>query len=240
MIGSLINAAGILLGAGLALFFKKPLSPLHQMGLKIGLGAFTVFFGLRVTWTSLNGNMVQIAKQMAVVLLAMVFGKLLGKLLHLQKFSNSVGKYATRKMAGAALSNDKFNEGFLVCTALFCAAPLAMLASVHEGLSDFSPLFIVKALMDGAAAMAFTMMFGPGVLLSAIPVLAFQAALTRGAHWLGPALHNQPWPLADAVLATDGLLIFCVALIILQLKKIEIADYLPSLVLAPLLMRLFW
>ena len=35
--------------------------------------------------------------------------------------------------------------------------------------------------------------------------------------------------------ATAGLLVFCIALIILELKKIELADYLPSLAFAPLL-----
>jgi len=31
------------------------------------------------------------------------------------------------------------------------------------------------------------------------------------------------------------MLVFCVALIILELKKVELADYLPSLLIAPLL-----
>ena len=41
--------------------------------------------------------------------------------------------------------------------------------------------------------------------------------------------------LMDSVNATGGLLVFCIALIILDLKKIELADYLPSLVVAPLI-----
>jgi uncharacterized membrane protein YqgA involved in biofilm formation len=41
--------------------------------------------------------------------------------------------------------------------------------------------------------------------------------------------------LVDSVNATAGLLIFCVALIIFEIKKIEVADYYPSLVIAPAL-----
>jgi uncharacterized membrane protein YqgA involved in biofilm formation len=41
-------------------------------------------------------------------------------------------------------------------------------------------------------------------------------------------------------MATDGLLTFCVALIVLQIKKVAVADYLPSLALAPLLTRWLW
>jgi uncharacterized membrane protein YqgA involved in biofilm formation len=40
-------------------------------------------------------------------------------------------------------------------------------------------------------------------------------------------------PLLNALNATGGLLVFCIALIILELKKIELADYLPSLAWAP-------
>jgi uncharacterized membrane protein YqgA involved in biofilm formation len=39
----------------------------------------------------------------------------------------------------------------------------------------------------------------------------------------------------DPVNATAGLLIFCVALIIFEVRKIEVTAYLPSLVFAPLL-----
>jgi uncharacterized membrane protein YqgA involved in biofilm formation len=45
----------------------------------------------------------------------------------------------------------------------------------------------------------------------------------------------EPHRLVDPVNATAGLLIFCVALIIFEVRKIEVTDYLPSLVFAPLL-----
>ena len=40
---------------------------------------------------------------------------------------------------------------------------------------------------------------------------------------------------AGAINATGGMLVFCIALIILELKRIELADYLPSLIFAPLI-----
>ena len=139
-----------------------------------------------------------------------------------------------------ALLADAVASGAMAVLLTFCAGPLAILASVQEGLNGFSPLFVVKAGTDGLATMAFCTAFGWGALVSAIPVLAFQGMLIRGTQALEPMLHNQPWPLLDAINATDGLLIFCVALIILEIKKIRVAEYLPSLVLAPLLMRWLW
>jgi uncharacterized membrane protein YqgA involved in biofilm formation len=70
-------------------------------------------------------------------------------------------------------------------------------------------------------------------MVSAFSVLAWQSAILKAVALLEPALRHQD--LVDSVNATAGLLIFCVALIILQLKKVAVADYFPSLALAPLL-----
>ena len=203
------------------------------------LGVYTVWFGLQLTWKSLNGTVVQMLKELCIVMLAMTLGKVLGRMLRLQEASNSVGQYANRSLS-ADDGAKRFNEGFLVATALFCAGPLAILASVQEGLNGFSPLFVVKAVMDALATMAFCATFGWGAAASAIPVLACEGLLIRCAQLLEPTLDKQPWPLIDSINATDGLLIFCVALIILEVKKVRVAEYLPSLILAPLLMRWLW
>jgi uncharacterized membrane protein YqgA involved in biofilm formation len=87
--------------------------------------------------------------------------------------------------------------------------------------------------MDGLATMAFVSTFGWGVMLSVIPVVAYQGTLTLGAKFAAPLLENHA--LLDSINGTGGMLLFCVALIILDLKKIELGDYLPSLLFAPLL-----
>jgi uncharacterized membrane protein YqgA involved in biofilm formation len=88
-------------------------------------------------------------------------------------------------------------------------------------------------------AMSFVMTFGWSVILSAIPVLALEGAIIRGTALLAVSLGHSPLPLIDSIAATDGLLIFSVALIILEVRKIAVADYLPSLALAPFLTWIF-
>ncbi len=88
--------------------------------------------------------------------------------------------------------------------------------------------------MDGLGTLGFTLLFGWGVMLAALPVLAFQGTITLVcAQYLRPFLEAHG--LVDSVNAVGGLLVFCVALLIFELKKLELADYLPSLVFAPLL-----
>jgi uncharacterized protein len=239
MIGAVINSAGIVAGGVYALAIKKPIPNRYQLVAKVMLGIYTVWLGLQLTWKSLNGTVVQMLKELCIVMLAMALGKLVGRMLHLQELSNSIGQYATRSLA-ANEKEKRFSDGFVLATALFCAGPMGILASVQEGLNGFSPLFLIKAGTDGLATMAFCATFGWGALVSAIPVLAFQGLLIRGAQLLEPTLDKQPWPLIDAVNATDGLLVFCVALIVLEIRKVRVAEYLPSLILAPLLMRWLW
>jgi uncharacterized membrane protein YqgA involved in biofilm formation len=247
LIGPLLNGAAIVIAVVVALSTRKTIPAQHQGNLRVLLGACIVWFGLKLTWSSLSGSFGFWLKQLATVLLAMVLGKLIGKILRLQKLSNSIGRFANHKMESAATGlrmrpdgpRNTFEDGFLVATALFCAGPLAILASVESGVEGFAPIFIVKAVMDALAAMAFTATFGWSIAVSAIPVVAFQFAIIRLVQLFLPWAHNHPQPMVEAMLATDGLLIFSTSLIILQIKKVEIADYLPSLIVAPLLTWLF-
>jgi hypothetical protein len=239
MTGAIINAAGIVVGGVWGLSAKKPIQSSSQMALKIVIGVFGIWLGVKLAWSGINGSLAQTAKELGIVVLGMTLGKLAGKLCRFQKLSNSVGQYAGAVLA-APPSKEPFSASFTVATALFCVGPLALLASLHEGLTGFSPVFLVKAATDGLATYAFCTTLGWGAIASAIPVLALEGALIRGGQLLEPFLRHQPKPLIDAINTVDGLLIFCVAMIILELKKIEVADYYPSLVFTPLLIWWLW
>jgi uncharacterized protein len=233
--GTVLNVAGILIGGLIGLTREKPLPPTAESFFKVTLGAFTVFYGLRLTWLSLNGSFGQAMKQLLIAVLALMLGKITGRLLRLQKMSNRLGQAARERIARAGSGGpSRLSDGFKTCAALFCAAPLAILGAVQDGLSGYFYPLAVKAVMDGLAAMGFAGLFRGGVMLAALPVLAFQGTITLlCAHWLKPLL--AAYGLIDSINAVGGLLVFSVALVILGLKKIELADYLPSLIFAPLL-----
>ncbi|HMJ66587.1 MAG TPA: DUF554 family protein, partial [Candidatus Binatia bacterium] len=83
------------------------------------------------------------------------------------------------------------------------------------------------------ATMALVSTLGWGVILAAVPVVAYQGTITLSARLLAHVLEDRA--LMDSVNATGGMLVFCLALIILEIRKVEVADYLPSLLVAPLL-----
>jgi uncharacterized protein len=233
--GTWLNVAGIVAGGLFGLAWKKSISATHQTFVKAALGALTVLCGLRLAWVSVNGSFLQVLKQLMIVLIALGLGRITGRLLRLQKNSNRIGHYARQKMSTATPNNpNRFSDGFNVCALLFCAAPLGILGALTDGLSNYFGPLAIKTVMDGFAAMSFVVMFGFGVVLSAVPVLAFQGIITLlCTRFLLPFLEHHN--LLNSVNATAGLLIFCVSLIIFEIRKIEVTDYLPSLIFAPLL-----
>lgn len=235
MLGTFVNVGGILAGGFAGLFRRKPLSPALEARLRISLAAFTVFFGLRLTWMSFSGSFWQIARQFLILLFSLSLGKIIGHLLGLQAASNRLGRRARELIAESKPGAPGLaGKGFKTCAILFCASPLGILGSISDGLSQYYYPLAVKAAVDGLAAFGFVSLFGWGCLLCVIPVLAFQGALTLGcARLLEPMLATHG--LLNAVNAVGGLLVFCVALVMLGLKRIQLADYLPSLVIAPLL-----
>jgi uncharacterized membrane protein YqgA involved in biofilm formation len=234
MIGTILNAAGILVGGILGLTLTRQFSPAAQQGIKGLLGVLVVVVGLKATWTSLGPGFGLAAKQMTIVLLAMILGRLTGRLLHLQNGLNRLGQYAKQKFTQAGSEKpQRWSEGFITCTILFCVGPMAILGSIQDGLDGRWQTLGIKAVMDGLATMAFVSTFGWGAIFSVVPVVAYQGTLTLAAKLIAPFVQNHA--MLDSINAVGGLLVFCIALIILDLKKVELADYLPSLIYAPLL-----
>jgi uncharacterized membrane protein YqgA involved in biofilm formation len=235
ILGTLVNAAAIVLGAVFGLIRSRPIAPENQAFLKIVLGTAVIVAGLRLTWASVNGSLKQILWQVVLVIVSMMLGKLTGRLLRLQTLSNRLGKFARERIAAVRPGHPGTPaDGVNVCAALFCAAPLGILGAVSEALGGGPLPLCIKALMDGLAAAGFVMLFGWTVALSALPVLAFQGMISLTVlQFAQPAL--QAHNLTDPVNATSGLLIFCVSLLIFEVRRIELADYLPSLLWAPLL-----
>lgn len=241
MTGAILNAAGILIGSFIGLARATPLNAQTQAFFKLALGVFSIFFGLRLTWLSMNGSFNSLLKQTAIVCLAFILGRLLGQLLHLQKASNRAGQYA-RQLIEETQTNPalQFSNGLNACAILFCLSPLGIMGAVQDGLpgtsqdyGHFYPL-AVKGVMDGLAMLSFVRMFGAGAMLAAFPVLLLQGTLTLVcSEYFEPFLRAHG--LVDSVNAVGGLLVCTVGLVIFEFKRVELADYLPTLALAPLI-----
>jgi uncharacterized protein len=243
--GAILNAAGITIGGIVGMARTTPLSPQTQNFFKMMLGAATLFFGLRLTWFSIGGSVGATFKQLAIACLALVFGNLLGKLLRLQKASNHLGQYARRLLETNRPSDPhRFSNGLNACAILFCAAPLGILGAVQDGLptvtgaTGYYQVLAVKAVMDGLAMLGFVAFFGSGAIVAALPVFVFQGTITLACQvYLEPFLRSHG--LVDSVNAVGGLVVCAVGVVIFEIRRVDLADYLPALAVAPLI-TWFW
>ena len=238
IVGTIINGLGILIGGLAGLVMRETLSASRQETCKTLLGLATIGAGLHLTWTHLGSGFWNVLKQFTIVMVAMSFGKFLGRLARLQRGSNRLGQLASQTMEKVSQTRQfSFGDGFIACTILFCVAPLSILGAIQEGLTGVWSSYAIKAGVDALAAMAFVGLFGRSVLWVIVPVVAWQGSLSLGIRLALPWLEHHG--LVDPILATSGLLLFSVALLIFQIRKIAVADYLPSLFLAPLI-AWFW
>jgi len=172
-----------------------------------------------------------------VVLAALVLGGILGSALRLEerleRLAGAVGAGATRgRDQDGPSARERFVEGWLTATLLFCVGPLTILGSLQDGLGRGIDQLVVKSSLDFFASIAFASSFGVGVLFSAVSVLVVQGLLTLAGALLGAVM---PESQIMALTATGGLMLVGISLRLLDVRRISVGDLLPALLLAPVL-----
>lgn len=176
-----------------------------------------------------------------IVLGALLIGGITGSALRLEErlagLAGRVHDWATRRWPGGeAAGRERFIEGWLAASLLFCVGPLTVLGSLSDGLGLGIEQLLLKAALDGFAALAFASTFGVGVLLSAVSVAVVQGGFTLAGFLLGSVLPDAH---VAALTATGGLLLVGIGLRLLRIREdLAVASLLPALVVAPLLTQL--
>jgi uncharacterized membrane protein YqgA involved in biofilm formation len=172
-----------------------------------------------------------------IVLGALLIGGIVGSLCRVEQRVEGLGGWLQRRLQGGSDSAERvrFIEGFVTASLIFCTGPLTILGSLSDGLGNGADQLYLKATLDGFAAIAFAASFGWGVAASALTVLVVQGAITGVGAILGDVLPDAE---LAAITAAGGLMLVGVALRLLRIREIAVADLLPGLIVAPLLVEL--
>lgn len=230
--GTLLNVLAILLGAVIGVALGSRLRSESQrlitdvLGLVTALGAVSALAPL---WSDAFRNQFSDGLPLLVILLTMVIGGLIGSALDLESRLEVFGEFLRSKFR--ASKESPFIEGFVSSSLLFVIGPLAILGSVSDGASRGIEQLILKSSLDLFAAIAFASTLGWGVAASIIPVALYQGGWTVIGWLAGNIL--EPYQI-DAMSIVGGLLLIGIALRLLDIKKISVANLLPALFLAPL------
>jgi uncharacterized membrane protein YqgA involved in biofilm formation len=166
---------------------------------------------------------------------ALALGGALGEWWRIEDGLEGLGEWLNRRLRGQG----RFTEGFVAASLLFCVGPLALVGSIQNGLAGENSFLILKATLDGFAALGLAATFGFGVVFSALTVLLYQGTLSLGAGVFAnliPDPHTDPRVLL--VNGVGGLMIIGLGLGLLEIRRLRIGSMLPALPLAVLLYQL--
>lgn len=238
--GTIVNVLTVVVGslAGLSFAAKIPerysrivLSALGLVTISLGIDAIVGFRDVLAQYKPLMTDGQTYGARVAMVMIfSLIIGSILGTALRLQERIESLGKVIHERFSGQ--DGHKFAEGFLTASVIFCVGPLTLLGCIENGAHGNPSYLYIKSLLDGFCSMALASSLGWGVLGSAVIVLVFQGGLTLTAYWASDPLDDLSMGLMTFV---GGIIMLATALMILDIKKIPVANMLPGLFLPPLI-----
>lgn len=247
-IGTLVNVVTVLVGTVIGVLVGHRLSQRTRDVVTDALGLVTLLIAAvsaasigDAAWADAVGD----SAPMLIVLGSLLVGGIVGSVLGIEDRLERFGSWLQRRLQermtarpggreGTA-DRQRFVEGFVSSSLVFCVGPLTVLGSLNDGLGNGPDQLFLKAALDGFAAIAFAASLGWGVAFSAVALVVVQGSLTLVGALLGDVL---PDPHLAALTTTGGLMLVGVALRLLRLKQLPVGDLLPGLVVAPLLTAL--
>jgi len=249
-LGTVINVATVVVGAllGMAVGHRLPLRTRSVVTDCLGLTTM-LMAGLSAASVSDAAlrSAVGTGAPVLIVLGSLLIGGITGSLLRIEsrleglagsiqaRLARRPGLMGTAESGQGHDARERFIEGWLSASLLFCVGPLTILGSLSDGLGRGIDQLTLKAVLDGFAALAFASSFGIGVLLSAVSVAVVQGLLTLLGVVLGSLLPDAH---IAALTATGGLMLVGISLRLLKIRDVPVGDILPALLVAPLLTQL--
>jgi uncharacterized protein len=224
MLGTAVNTGAILVGSFIGASIGSRLPEKIRTTVLQVLGLVIILIGLQMALQT---------KNVLVVLGALISGGLLGEVLDITDGLEKFGSFLQANLAKEQSS--RFGEGFVTASLVFCVGPMAILGSLQDGLLGDYRLLAVKAMLDGFISIAFAASLGWGVALSALSVMLYQGSISLFASTLSQVLTD---PMITEMTATGGLIIVGIGIKLLEIKDIRLANLLPALAIAPLIMAI--
>ncbi len=223
MLGTIVNVLAVLAGGSIGLLLNKKLPERFVTIFFQVIGLFTLFLGFSMALKTTH---------VMHMVMALVTGALIGEGLRIDSWFEKMGDALKKKIK---TGNERFTEGLLTAFLLYCMGSLTILGAIEEGMGGSSRLLLIKSLMDGVSSIALASGLGAGVLFSAIPLLLYQGGLTLLAMSMGDFV---PQLYITELSAVGGVLLIGLGINILGIKKINVMNMLPALLMIVILLWL--
>jgi len=219
MLGTIVNSIAIILGALLGIIIKKGIKEKYKSTIMDGIGLSIMIIGIMGGIKTDN---------IVLIIASIVVGSIIGEIIDIDYKLEKLGHNMEMKF-GKGDSN--FSKGFVTASLVYCIGAMAIVGALESGLTGNHETLFAKSILDGITAILFASTFGIGVAFSAIPVFIYQGIITLLANSAKDLLTVN---VINEMSAVGGILILAIGINLLGIKKIKVANMLPS-ILIPLI-----
>lgn len=226
MLGTIVNAAAVIIGGTIGLLLKKGIPERMRSTIMKGLGLCTMYLGIT---GCIEGG------ETMVIILSIAVGAFIGEGIDLDaKLSSFCNWIETKfKKDGETIS---IAEGMISATLLFCVGAMSIVGSLESGLTGNHDMIYTKSLMDAIASIIFASSFGIGVLFSSILLFLYQGSIVMLSSFAAPYLSDN---VVTQMSCVGGLLLIGLSINMLEIGKVKVMNYVPAIFLPILFCKFF-
>ena len=218
----MLNTGTVIVGATVGVTLGRVIPESLQRTIRVAIGLFVAVIGVQMALKTHNP---------LLLLVSVLAGVVVGELLRLDAGVQAIGTWAERRLSHGGQPG-RVSLAFITTSLIFCVGPLTVLGSFLDGTKGDITLLAIKSTLDGVTSIVFAATLGWGVFLSAASVFLVQGSLTLVAFLIHAGLSDLQ---TTELTAAGGIAVLGIALGLLELKTIKVANFLPALVVAPLL-----
>jgi len=231
MVGTLVNTGAIIAGGAIGMVIQSRLSSKMTNIVFQGIGLVTIAIGISMSLR---------IEDMILVVVSIVVGSVTGQAIdidkYLRRFSDYLQTKTRKEKAAGSSASDKFTEGFVTASMLFCVGSMSILGAIEDGMGKSPDLLLTKSVLDGISSIALASSFGICILFSSIPVLIYQGGLTLFAAFIMRYMSDD---MTANMTGVGGILLIGLGISILKIKDINVTNMLPALIIVVILSYFF-
>lgn len=212
----LLNGALVIVGALLSTAVKKRVSEtiIHSILLIANLSVIVI--GIQGAIQTNNP---------ILLLISGVLGGIVGTALNIEKGFNTIGKHIQNKVR---TQDSDFMNGFITLSIITCVGSLAIIGPLNIRLLHDPTILVTKSVLDFLSAIIYGTIYGKSTALAGFSIILYQGLIYVFALVLEPIL--VPAVILE-MSAIGSLLVFALGLKLLKIIDIDVANYLPAIII---------
>lgn len=217
-LGPFVNGIAALVGALIGLLVRRIPDSVKAI-VQQSLGAAAFIIGVSMALEKPN---------FLIVIASLAIGAAAGQWMQVEERLERFADRMRHRFGGGGT----FVEGFMLATLVWCVGAMSVLGAMQSGLTGRDTILFTKSALDGTSAIFFSAAFGPGVVLAAVPLFLYEAAIAALASLVAPLLGpHEITPLTYV----GGVLIALIGMNMVGATKIKVGNLLPAIFVAMVL-----